>query len=109
MNFVTSSQLIIKRTKFQQLEKLASTKLKINAKETMRIAEELYISGFISFPRTETTEFPKEINLGQLVSLQTSDPQWGPFAACVLANGPSPRKGTKNDGAHPPIHPTRHG
>ena len=42
----------------QELEKLCSRKLRINAKETMKIAEKLYNQGFISYPRTETTSYP---------------------------------------------------
>ncbi len=42
-----------------ELEKSASRKLRINAKETMKIAENLYTKGFISYPRTETNIFPK--------------------------------------------------
>ncbi|XP_031765150.2 DNA topoisomerase 3-alpha [Galleria mellonella] len=92
-----------------ELEKLASRKLKINAKETMRLAEKLYTQGFISYPRTETNEFPKEMNLGQLVGLQTSDPNWGAFAQGILdSGGPTPRQGNKSDKAHPPIHPTKY-
>ncbi|XP_068631634.1 DNA topoisomerase 3-alpha [Battus philenor] len=92
-----------------ELEKLASRKLKINAKETMRIAEKLYTQGFISYPRTETNEFPKEMNLAQLVGLQTADSNWGAFAQGILDNGgPTPRQGNKSDKAHPPIHPTKY-
>ncbi|XP_047024489.1 DNA topoisomerase 3-alpha [Helicoverpa zea] len=92
-----------------ELEKLASRKLKINAKETMRLAEKLYTQGFISYPRTETNEFPKEMNLGQLVGQQTGDPNWGAFAQNILdSGGPTPRQGNKSDKAHPPIHPTKY-
>ncbi|XP_049869431.1 DNA topoisomerase 3-alpha [Pectinophora gossypiella] len=92
-----------------ELEKLGSRKLKINAKETMRLAEKLYTQGLISYPRTETNEFPKEMNLGQLVGLQTGDPNWGAFAQGILdSGGPTPRQGNKSDKAHPPIHPTKH-
>ncbi|XP_050346470.1 DNA topoisomerase 3-alpha [Nymphalis io] len=92
-----------------ELEKLASRKLKINAKETMRIAEKLYTQGYISYPRTETNEFPKEMNLGQLVGHQTGDPNWGVFAQNILdSGGPTPRQGNKSDKAHPPIHPTKY-
>lgn len=76
-----------------ELEKLASRKLKINAKETMRLAEKLYTQGFISYPRTETNEFPKEMNLAQLVGQQTGDPNWGAFAQNILdSGGPTPRQ-----------------
>ncbi|XP_065540765.1 DNA topoisomerase 3-alpha isoform X2 [Lathamus discolor] len=92
-----------------ELEKLASRKLKINAKETMRISEKLYTQGFISYPRTETNIFPKELNLSALVQQQTQDPNWGAFAQRILdQGGPTPRSGNKSDQAHPPIHPTKY-
>lgn len=59
------------------MEKAASRKLGINAKETMKIAEKLYSQGFISYPRTETNIFPKELNLSNLVQLHVQDNNWG--------------------------------
>jgi DNA topoisomerase-3 len=59
------------------LEKSASRKLRINAKETMAIAEKLYTQGFISYPRTETNQFPKDFNLAELIDKQTGDSSWG--------------------------------
>ncbi|XP_067912202.1 DNA topoisomerase 3-alpha isoform X1 [Heterodontus francisci] len=92
-----------------ELEKLVSRKLKINAKETMRIAEKLYTAGYISYPRTETNIFPKDLNLSTLVQQQTLDPHWGAFAQGILdRGGPTPRNGSKSDQAHPPIHPTKY-
>ncbi|KAK0095713.1 hypothetical protein PV326_007620 [Microctonus aethiopoides] len=90
-----------------ELEKQGSRKLKLNAKETMKIAEKLYTQGFISYPRTETNIFPKELNLQRLVEQQINHPQWGEFAQRVLNDGISPRQGKKSDQAHPPIHPTK--
>ncbi|KAE8578852.1 hypothetical protein XENTR_v10023799 [Xenopus tropicalis] len=92
-----------------ELEKLASRKLKIGAKETMKVAEKLYTQGFISYPRTETNIFPKDLNLTSLVEQQTHDHQWGGFAQRILERGgPTPRNGNKTDQAHPPIHPTKY-
>ncbi|XP_023711894.1 DNA topoisomerase 3-alpha isoform X2 [Cryptotermes secundus] len=91
-----------------EMEKLGSRKLKMNAKEVMRIAEKLYTQGFISYPRTETNIFPKELNLRNLIELQAQDPNWGEFASRILQQGPNPRAGKKSDQAHPPIHPTKH-
>ncbi|XP_020670289.3 DNA topoisomerase 3-alpha [Pogona vitticeps] len=93
-----------------ELEKLASRKLRINAKETMKIAEKLYTQGYISYPRTETNIFPRDLDLSNLVQLQTQDPHWGAFAQRILdQGGPTPRQGNKSDQAHPPIHPTKYG
>ena len=87
---------------------MGSRKLKINAKETMRVAEKLYTQGLISYPRTETNIFPDSFDLGGVVQQQTGDPQWGNFAARLLTVGPTPRRGTKTDNAHPPIYPTKY-
>eukprot|EP00057_Strongylocentrotus_purpuratus_P016863 XP_011671337.1 PREDICTED: DNA topoisomerase 3-alpha [Strongylocentrotus purpuratus] len=91
-----------------ELEKLAARKLKISAQQAMKIAEKLYTQGFISYPRTETNIFPKELNLVPLIEKQTQDAQWGAFAGNLLQQGPHPRQGKKTDHAHPPIHPTKY-
>uniref|UniRef100_A0A8C4EIG0 DNA topoisomerase n=1 Tax=Dicentrarchus labrax TaxID=13489 RepID=A0A8C4EIG0_DICLA len=93
-----------------ELEKLVSRKLRINAKETMKIAEKLYTNGFISYPRTETNIFPESLPLSPLVEQQVLSPIWGTFAQRVLdqPGGPKPRQGKKSDQAHPPIHPTKY-
>lgn len=59
-----------------EMEKLASRKLRIGAKETMTLAEGLYTRGFISYPRTETNSFPSDINLKSLVEEQLQDSRW---------------------------------
>jgi len=59
------------------MEKISSRKLRIGAKETMKIAEKLYTQGFISYPRTETNMFPKDFDLATLIGHQTNDPNWG--------------------------------
>ncbi|CAH2001979.1 unnamed protein product [Acanthoscelides obtectus] len=92
-----------------EMEKIVSRKLKINAKETMKIAEKLYMQGYISYPRTETNIFPKELNLVNLVEQQRQDHRWGSFASRIMEEGgPTPRQGRKSDQAHPPIHPTKY-
>ncbi|ODN03898.1 DNA topoisomerase 3-alpha [Orchesella cincta] len=92
-----------------EFEKLSSRKLRIGAKEAMKIAEELYTSGLISYPRTETNIFPPGLDLNELVQQQTQSNQWGGFATRLSQqpNGLTPRNGKKSDQAHPPIHPTK--
>lgn len=90
------------------MEKQGSRKLRLSAKQTMQIAERLYTQGFISYPRTETNIFPKEMNLTSLVTQQSNgNAPWSGFAQRVLEEGISPRQGKKSDQAHPPIHPTK--
>ncbi|KAL0102558.1 hypothetical protein PUN28_018092 [Cardiocondyla obscurior] len=91
-----------------ELEKQGSRKLHINAKEMMRIAERLYTQGLISYPRTETNIFPKELSLEPLVQQQTINRNWGNFAQNLLDSGITPRQGKKSDQAHPPIHPIKY-
>uniref|UniRef100_A0A8R1DWQ0 DNA topoisomerase n=1 Tax=Caenorhabditis japonica TaxID=281687 RepID=A0A8R1DWQ0_CAEJA len=88
-----------------ELEKLGISKLRMSAKRTMQVAENLYSKGYISYPRTETNKFPAGLNLTPLVEQQTNSSIWGDFAAEVLQNGVHPRNGKKSDEAHPPIHP----
>jgi DNA topoisomerase-3 len=49
----------------------------MTAREVLQMAEKLYTSGFISYPRTETNIFPKELNLTPLVEMQRGDNRWG--------------------------------
>lgn len=80
------------------MEKNVSRKLRINAKDTMKLAERLYTQGYISYPRTETNIFPKELNLSNLVQQQLNDARWGNFAQRIMdEGGPTPRHGKKSD------------
>ncbi|TGZ59911.1 hypothetical protein CRM22_008834 [Opisthorchis felineus] len=92
-----------------ELEKLATRKLRIGAKAVMQLAERLYTRGFISYPRTETNIFPPNLDLAELVRLQTQDNRWSDFASRILQTGVNPRNGKSTDKAHPPIHPLKAG
>lgn len=45
-----------------------------------QVAEALYTKGFISYPRTETDQFDKAIDLRKLVEKQYPDSRWGVYA-----------------------------
>ncbi|KAL8824412.1 MAG: hypothetical protein Q9191_005071 [Dirinaria sp. TL-2023a] len=92
-----------------ELQKLGSMYLRMDSQRVMKVAEELYNKGWISYPRTETDQFDKGIDLQRLVEKQTRDGTWGPYAQSLL-NGAfkHPRAGRNNDQAHPPIHPVNY-
>lgn len=74
----------------------------------MELAERLYTRGFISYPRTETERFKAGSDLLTFVSEQCASPAWGAYAQSLVDGGFQwPRNGSKDDEAHPPIHPTK--
>ncbi|KAJ5500208.1 hypothetical protein LT330_002309 [Penicillium expansum] len=88
------------------LQMMGSRFLRLDSQTIMKVAEALYTKGFISYPRTETDQFDKAIDLKKLVEKQYPDSSWGQYAR-ELVDGKfrTPRSGRHNDKAHPPIHP----
>jgi DNA topoisomerase III len=92
-----------------ELQKMGSRFLRMTSQEVMNVAEALYTKGFISYPRTETDQFDRGMDLQALVQRQTQDGQWGNFAQGLMNGGfNQPRNGRNNDKAHPPIHPVNY-
>ncbi|KAJ3217572.1 DNA topoisomerase [Dinochytrium kinnereticum] len=91
-----------------ELLKFCSSYYRIPSHRTVQIAEELYLQGLISYPRTETDEFIPGTNLQDIISQFTGNAEYGNHAQCLL-NGEfrHPRSGGHNDNAHPPIHPLK--
>ncbi|KAI9276660.1 DNA topoisomerase [Phascolomyces articulosus] len=90
-----------------ELQKTANRALNISGDRIMQIAEDLYRSGLISYPRTETDEFDKNFEFMPLIQMQTNDRVWGNHAQFIRdGDFERPRNGGHNDKAHPPIHPT---
>ncbi|MCL2786830.1 MAG: DNA topoisomerase I [Methanomassiliicoccaceae archaeon] len=83
-----------------------ANKIGIPPAAAMKIAEDLYTSGYISYPRTENTEYPKSLSLrGVLEKLRESD-----LAAEVnevlSQQSIMPSRGKRRTTDHPPIYPT---
>eukprot|EP00897_Mesotaenium_endlicherianum_P006293 jgi/Mesen1/5692/ME000288S04901 len=95
-----------------ELTKRASRFLRLGSEHTMKVAEELYQAGFISYPRTETDGFPENMDLQAMVAEQQVHPTWGAYARRLLdpqqALWRAPANGGHSDQAHPPIHPTKY-
>ncbi|ETO31512.1 hypothetical protein RFI_05608, partial [Reticulomyxa filosa] len=83
----------------------ASKGLHIGPKETMRLAEHLYLSGFISYPRTETTTYPKGFDFNGTIRALSHDSSWGYYAQRLSQEGLSPPRKGADAGDHPPITP----
>lgn len=63
-----------------ELQKMGSRFLRMDSQRVMKIAEDLYNKGWISYPRTETDQFDRGMDLRALAQKQTQSPNWGPFA-----------------------------
>jgi DNA topoisomerase-1 len=84
----------------------ASSRLGITPASAMRIAEDLYMDGFISYPRTDNTVYPSSLPVRELVSSLTRIKEFS--AASGLLDGElKPTRGKKETTDHPPIYPTQ--
>ncbi|OMO56040.1 DNA topoisomerase, type IA [Corchorus olitorius] len=94
-----------------ELEKRASRYFRMSSERTMKVAEDLYQAGFISYPRTETDCFSSRTDLHAIVQEQQEHPEWGSYAQRLLDPEARlwriPGSGGHDDKAHPPIHPTK--
>lgn len=92
-----------------ELLKVCSRSLAIGPTETMRAAERLYMDGWISYPRTETSAYHPSFDVREAVAEQGAHPLWGEFAQALLDGGGLGRPNRKgvDAGDHPPITPLR--
>ena len=84
---------------------VAAGRLGYSAANAMRIAEDLYVHGYISYPRTDNTIYPASLDLEAL--LRTLEPtEFGADVRWVRGHRrASPTRGKKSSTDHPPIHP----
>ena len=74
---------------------------------TMRIAESLYMSGLISYPRVDNTVYPETLDLSEVVTMLKSVPQYANYCDELLAAQPlKATRGKQETTDHPPIYPT---
>ena len=88
-----------------QLLKLGSTQLGLSPHSTMSIAEHLYLSGYITYPRTESTAYASSFDLISVVNTLSRVDDFRDICIDLLNDGfKKPHKGVDN-GDHPPITP----
>ncbi|HMC07443.1 MAG TPA: DNA topoisomerase I [Solirubrobacterales bacterium] len=84
----------------------ASSRLGITPSRAMQLAEDLYMDGFISYPRTDNTVYPRSLNSRELVASLVRIPEFA-IAAFLLDGDLTPTRGRKETTDHPPIYPTQ--
>ena len=74
---------------------------------TMRIAESLYMDGYISYPRVDNTVYPSSLNLAEVVRTVAGNPAYADYCAELLAKPKlTATRGNKEETDHPPLYPT---
>ncbi|MFT4313498.1 MAG: DNA topoisomerase I, partial [Candidatus Woesearchaeota archaeon] len=81
--------------------------LKITPKVTLSLAQDLYIAGVISYPRTSSQKLPKELGYKTILSQLQRQPSYKEVVTSLLQKPQlKPHEGKKTDDAHPAIYPT---
>jgi DNA topoisomerase-1 len=74
---------------------------------TSKIAQRLYLDALISYPRTSSQKLPSTINYEAILKSLSKSPEYRKPASELLSKPTlKPNEGTKEDPAHPAIHPT---
>src|SRR5256714_10174808 len=78
----------------------------ISASRGMLAAQDLYVHGEISYPRTDNTVYPPSLPVREIL-VRLRESAYGPYAERLLAK-PSlePSRGPIQTTDHPPVHPT---
>ena len=85
----------------------AAANLGISPSRAARLAEDLYTDGYISYPRTDNTVYPKSLDLREVLGELRRVEGVGPYAENLLTSDRlSPTRGKKETTDHPPIYPT---
>ncbi len=87
--------------------KRASKFLGVSPENALEIAEQLYLSGLISYPRTETNKYADDFDFrSKLVAFSTGN--YKKYALLILSSGDIKcRNGSRDGHDHPPIHPIK--
>ena len=89
------------------LQQEAYRVFKYNPSATLKIAEKLYLSALISYPRTSSQRIPPTIDVTEILGNLGKNKRYEDDVSTLTAQKRfTPRQGKKDDPAHPAIHPT---
>ncbi|MEM1645389.1 MAG: DNA topoisomerase I [Ignisphaera sp.] len=86
--------------------------LKLSPYRTQELAEDLYLEALISYPRTNSQKLPPNLNHKQILEKLSKNPVYKFLVENLLRETKGvlkPNNGSKDDPAHPAIHPTGEG
>ena len=86
--------------------KRASKFLDVSPDVALETAEQLYLSGFTSYPRTETNKYADDFDFRSKVMAYTNS-IYREHALLIISSGINCRNGTRDGHDHPPIHPIK--
>ena len=69
------------------LLKACSKALGIGPHQALQSAERLYLSGYLSYPRTESTKYPQSFDIEGTLRDQVQDNRWGSYVSGLLRGG----------------------
>lgn len=75
-------------------------------KVTLNVAERLYLSALISYPRTSSQKLPPDINYRRILTSLKGIKEYSSVIGELLDKPLRPVQGKKDDPAHPAIYPT---
>ena len=79
----------------------------ITPARTMRLAESLYMDGYISYPRVDNTVYPASLDCADILRRISANPAYRPYAQeLLLKKTLKATRGKTETTDHPPIHPT---
>ncbi|RBI63508.1 DNA topoisomerase I [halophilic archaeon] len=85
----------------------AAGSLGYSAQRAMSVAEDLYTAGYVTYPRTDNTVYPDDLDPEELLETFSGDYHFGDDADSLLdADEIEPTEGDEETTDHPPIHPT---
>ncbi len=80
--------------------------LRLTPKDTSNLAQELYIAGLISYPRTSSQKLPNTIDFKKILKELQKQKEYSSSCEQLLKGDLKPTEGKKKDPAHPAIYPT---